>query len=280
MECIKITGETIKWFAPILTQEHVEMILREELYAIGAISEGTACGVLVFSLDEPLFMVEYIAVSDEYRRQGVGTTMLQFLCSFADETVSPVVCSFAANGKTDPMYLFFAEQDNFSVSEEEGYVCQVDISELKDIKLPDSQNTMPIVPFFELSKADRNIFWLNLKRDGEQYVQDLASGEDEDYVKPLCLCAKNNNGIQAAIFIEDAQEDGLYVSFVWCLPDAKKQLIALFSQLLKEVPKVRPEGKLSVAAVTPASVALTEKLLPGKEIIANFYLASWDMNEI
>lgn len=282
MECTKITGDILKWFIPLLSEPYAEAIESGTAFAVGAADNGTACGVLVFSTAAPpVIDIEYIAVGDEFRRKGVATAMLKFLCGFAEESLSPVVCSFSASGKTDPKYLFFAEQEYFSVSEEDGFICELNAAALKNTKLPAvTEDSMSIVPFFSLPKPDRNAFWSKLQRDGVSYPHGIADGADCE--ESLCLCARGKDGIQAAVFIEDNAVEGLYLSFVWCAENigAQKQLVSLLDRLIKIVSETKPDVKLTVAAITPASIALVNKLLPEREIIARFYSAAWDMNEI
>ncbi|MCL1806977.1 MAG: GNAT family N-acetyltransferase [Oscillospiraceae bacterium] len=274
MECIRITKETLQWFEQLLEPPYPEQIARGEVYAAGAVADGTACGVLVFRLTDLLIDIEYIAVSDGYRRQGVGTAMLQFLCEHADKSVSPITCSFAASGKTDPLCLFFAEQENFTVNEEDGFICETAIAALGSIELPKVKSTLPAAPFFSLPESDRRIFWLNLKQAGRLYGDELKA---EECVAPLCLCVQSRDGIKAAVFVQAAADDGLMLSFAWCAEGAQASLVYLFGELIAAIAETGKTGKLTVAAVTPESAALTEKLLPNHEITARFYTAVWDM---
>jgi predicted GNAT family acetyltransferase len=283
MECTKITGENLKWFSPLLSEEYAQAVKNNTVHAVGAAAGGTACGVLAFTMTPMSINIEYIAVSDVFRRKGAGTAMLRFLCSFADESVTPVLCSFSASGKDDPKYLFFEENENFSVSEEEGFICELNAAALKDIKLPEiklNDSSISIVPFFSLPKPERNAFWLSLQNHGTLYPPEIADGTDcED---SLCLCARSKGGILSAVFIGDLGEEGFYLSFVWCIENvsAQKQLVALFAELIKRISETKPGGNLTIAAITPASIALVNKLLPERRITARFYSAAWDMEEI
>jgi GNAT superfamily N-acetyltransferase len=274
MECIRITKETLKWFEPLLEPPYPEQIARGQVYAVGAVADGTACGVLVFRLTDLLIDIEYIAVSGGYRRRGVGTAMLRFLCDFAGKTVTPVACTFAAPDKTDPVYLFFAENEEFSVSQEEWYICGVDIRSLNEVSLPQMKTPGSVMPFFDLPGPDRHSFWNTVHKAGRLYGDELKADE---CVPPLCLCTRGRDGVNAAVFTQKTGDNGLELSFAWCAGGAHPRLAVLLGGLLREIPKIQTEGRLTVTAVTPESAALVEKLLPGREIMAVFYTAAWDM---
>ena len=49
--------------------------------------------------------------------------------------------------------------------------------------------------------------------------------------------------------------------------------------LLAQISSLLPQsgGDLRIAAVTPVSVSLVDKLLPNREVLARYYQAAWDM---
>lgn len=54
------------------------------VYAVGAVKAGCLCGVLVFRADgELLIDIQYIAVAEAYRRQGIANGLIDFLCKSA-----------------------------------------------------------------------------------------------------------------------------------------------------------------------------------------------------
>ena len=63
--------------------------------------------------------------------------------------------------------------------------------------------------------------------------------------------------------------------FAWCAPGYPGQLMALLAQMVSLLPE--REGNLRIAAVTQTAVSLVDKLLPGREVLARYYQAAWDM---
>ena len=97
-------------------------------------------------------------------------------------------------------------------------------------------------------------------------------------LESLCLCVTDGDDIRAAIFCRNQGGD-VMLSFAYANPNHTRALIALLGRLkellLKAADKV---PYLQIAAVTPQSRKLVEKLLPQREITGKFYMASWDMN--
>lgn len=67
------------------------------IYAIGAVKNNYICGILIFRADgELLIDIQYIAVAEACRRQGIATGLLDFLCKSALESTTAIFCTFAA----------------------------------------------------------------------------------------------------------------------------------------------------------------------------------------
>ena len=272
-EFIRITDETLRWFAPLLSQELLGRLTgRRDMYAIGAVEDRTACGVLVFRAGKPAAEIRMLAVSPEYRRRGIATGMVEYLCRHAWDAVTPVVCSFAAPDQQDPVYLFFAQLEHFSVTQEEGMICQVPLSQLPRERLAAlGSQRAAIQPFFSLPAVTRRQFFLQLQRQHALLWDDFNG---TDCCQPLCLCAAEGGNIQAAVFLSQEGAD-LELSFAWCAPGRHQQLMALLARACSLLP--REGGCLRIAAVTPVSVSLVDKLLPGRQVLARYYQAAWDM---
>ncbi len=277
MQYIRLTNDTLKWFLPLLPPEEERALLAGgDVYAIGAVYEGNACGILVFSVSDELVDIRYLAVSPSYRRKGVARGMLQYLCSCADTAVTPVTCVFPAHDKQEPVYLLFAGLDTFSVSEEEGYRCRLSMAAARSsprlVKLR-GRGGRPR-PFFELPATEQKRFFRMLLQQDIYYLREIPK---ESYVKPLCLYTFGaNGGIASAVFVSELEEGSpdLELNFAWAAPGRQNDLISLLAEVSGLLPQ---EGKLWISAVNPASVSIVDKLLPDREITDRFYRASWDM---
>ena len=212
--------------------------------------------------------IRFLAVAEGYRRRGIATGLIRFLCRYCYDSVTPVLCTFSAPDKTDPVYLLFAEMEDFSVAEAEGYVCQIPLSCLAGDPTLASLAERGRQPrrLFDLSAAARRSLLLDLKRRGPFYLQ---AGDEEALVKPLCLYTRDSEHVTAALFFSRDGTD-LELSFAWSAPGGQRDLMGLLGRVAVQF-SAGSRGMLRIAAVSPASAAIVDKLLPGREITARFY---------
>ena len=233
-EYIRLTEQTLHWFQSLLPPAHQTLREQEGFFILGAVQAGVACGTLVFQLQQlaevPMANIRFLAVAEGYRRRGIATGLIRFLCRCCYDSVTPVLCTFSAPDKTDPVYLLFAEMEDFSVAEAEGYVCQIPLSCLAG---------------------------------------------DPTLAKPLCLYTRDSEHVTAALFFSRDGTD-LELSFAWSAPGGQRDLMGLLGRVAVQF-SAGSRGMLRIAAVSPASAAIVDKLLPGREITARFYQAAWDM---
>lgn len=271
----KLTKETQRWFDPIIS-EKMKCSLRDDpnVFGIGAVKDKKACGVLVFRLNEDKAEIIYIAVSDNERRKGVGTGMINYLCEHAYRSTTMVGCSFLAEDKTDSLYLFFAAQNAFTTTEDEGFVCRVTVQELRNAKLPNKNEHLEKKQIFSLPVHEQKKFIADIRAKG------FFLSSKDDYVKPLCLCSVDKIGVDAAVFIERGGDDSLVLSFVYCAREGSSRLVSLLAEVSNRITsKMDEKASIYIAAVTPQSMAIVDKLLPSYTVTGRFFRADWDMGE-
>ena len=281
MEIIRLTGKTIPWFAPLLPDDLTARLAREEtLFLLGAVEEKTACGVLAFSVGETV-EIEYLAVSDEFRRRGAANAMLSFLCAHAARTLAPVFCTFAAADKDDPLYLFFAERDDFTVTafDEVGRMCvtRAQLEESSRLAQIGSRG-ITVTRFFDRPRLAQRAFLNGLLRSGVFHLRDSAVYNG--LIQPLCLTAGADNDLQAAVFVGRGQEaQELTLTLAWSAPGCSAALMALLAALRELLLReMTPDSTLVIDAVESSSYAIVSKLFPQAVCTAQYYQAVWDMD--
>lgn len=250
-----------------------------ELYAVGAVEEGRACGVLLVRADELVLDVEHLAVAEEYRRQGVADGMIDALCGVAWENSAALTMTFSAADRDAPLCRLLAKRGDFTVTETEDYICRFPCKALGQVEL----NAAPpsgsrIVQFYSLSEETQRGFLTGMEEDNGEF----AAGLREDRARmldPLCLCTVHENGaVTAAVFCQGEGEN-VQLAFAYAVPGHTRALMALVARLRDLLEQAADRVPyLTVAAVTPESRKLVETLLPGREVTARFYTACWDMN--
>ena len=179
------------------------------IYAIGAVKNNYICGVLIFRADgELLIDIQYIAVAEPYRRQGIATGLLDFLCESAWESTTAIFCTFAAADWDEPLCRLFIRRGDFTLTEAEGYICRFPCKELSRIEL----NTAPpagthIATFYDLPKRVQNRFLNEMKKDNLEFSEGIRA-EYEQMLRPLCICVVDSSeNIQAAFFCQGREHD-------------------------------------------------------------------------
>lgn len=279
-EYIYVTDDVLQWFLPLLPESEQKALLEDpHVYAIGAVEDSTACGVmLIYAMEEEnVEQLRYLVVGDDYRRQGIGTGMVQYLCRELYEDATLLTCAFGASGKEDPVYRFFADMWNFTIEDEEGYYCRIPLKALKESeKLAGMKGKgRNAVPFFSLPEREQRSFRNKLLEQDVNYLREIP---EEDFAKDLCMCCKTDFGdISAAVFMtQESAESDLELACVWGTPNGRKDLMGLFAHVNSLLPD-REDRYLNIAAVNDASVSLVEKLFPEREIVRRYYMAAWDM---
>ena len=167
----------------------------KNMAAVGAVWDGTPCGVSVVELKYggALLELAYLFVPEEYRGRGVGSGMVRFLCECAERMDAPLRCLFTAAGKSDPLYGFFADLPDFYVSEETGAVCRIPISGLTTSGelMAAEERCKNAVPFFSLPAHDQKNFRRSLEARGIYYLEHM---DGLDFEEELCLCAAGAGG--------------------------------------------------------------------------------------
>lgn len=276
-EYIRITEKTLHSFLPLLSEEEQYALQHDtRIYAIGAVCQKTACGVLVFRISGEVLDIRYIIVADAFRRQRIATGMVRYLCQHAWAFAIPVTCTFSATGLEDELYLFFVGLEQFSVAEEQGFYCTISTDRMEDSLLVKmKQRSKSYQQFFSLSPITRRRFLRMMLNQDIYYLRELR---EEQCVKPLCLCAVVDDEVKAAIFITRgaSEEQDLELSCAWCSQGREMDLMGLFKQAF-EMLKEEGTVTLRIAAVTPASAALVDRLIPHRVVTERFYRAVWDM---
>lgn len=262
-------------FLPLLS-ENPQILNHPDVFAVGAVKERHACGILVFRADEVAADILHLAVAEPFRRQGVANGLIDFLCKSAWESGTAVLCSFSAVNRDAPLCRLLTKRGDFTLTETEDYICRFPCKVPAAAELDGVSAAGNIKCFYKLPPEVQHNFFSLLKEDNAEFARGLQ--EEQRMLEPMCLCTVEKGTVQAAIFCQSQGRDVL-LSFVYAHPNHVRSLIILSSHLrdllMKESDKL---DYLQIAAVTPQSRKLVDSLLPQREITHRFYTACWDMN--
>jgi GNAT superfamily N-acetyltransferase len=277
MEYIRLTEETRPWFAPLTDGGREDLWTEADCHALGAVDRGRACGLLVFHWTGEIADIVRLVVSDDCRRRGVATGLVQSLCRHAYAATAPVTAVFAARDKGDPLYLLFANMDNFTVGEEEGGVFRLACGEIRASRRLEAflPRQAVVRPFFSLPEREQERFLRRPDIQNLRYVQEWAEHR-ERMEEPLCLCFAEESA-EAAVFVERTAENGLLLAFVRHDRQRQKSLFGVLAELEKRIAESDTQATLTIEAVTAVSAGTVEKLYPGVRPAERFFRAVWDM---
>lgn len=271
MDYCRITNQTLSYFAPLIPAADQKAVEQGSEYAIGAVEDQTACGVLLFRPNDSAVDILYIAVSPHYRRRGCATGMIRWLCSYLEAECIPVFCSFIARDKENPLYLLFADMYEFTVEQQNGISCCLPVKELVNQPLIQELPQVNTVPFFSLPKSLQRSFQDMLLQE-QDFSLNLGSNR---YLQKACLCHFVNQKIQAAIFLREVGDGDLYLEYIWRNAGHTRELLSIMSSAAKLLQDYH--GDLYFGAVNEQSQRLAEKLFPNMKTVGDFYEAAWDM---
>lgn len=273
-----IAADQFQAFLPLLPEGQQD-VSTAGVYAIGAVKEGQASGILLFRADDLTATIQYVSVAEDRRHQGIANGMIDFLCRYAWENNVAVLGSFAAADWDDPLCSLLTKRGDFTVRETEDYVCCIPCAGLEHVEL----NVAPpvgshIAAFYSLPDNTQRVFLAHMKENDSEFAAGVQEGRGR-MLDPLCLCMVDGSGaVTAALF---CRNDGGDVSLLlaYALPGHARAMMALASRLRELlVQTVDTVPYLRIAAVTPESRKLVDTLLPGREITAHFFTICWDMN--
>lgn len=272
-----LSNKQIDVFLPLLPENR--QILRESgVYAVGAVKDGRACGVLILRADDLMADIQYLAVAENCRRQGIANGLIDFVCRNAWGDGTAVLTTFSAVDRNDPLCRLLTKRGDFTLSETEDYICRVSCEKLTGIGLPAAiPDGSRIESFYKLPEHVQCSFFSALKEEDLEFVR-ILQNEREWMLDPLCLCVEEKGEIRSVLFCQN-QNGNVLLSFVYSAPGRAREMIMLVCRLrdlLVEAAHKVPY--LYLAAVTPESRKLVETLLPHREVVRRFYTACWDMN--
>jgi len=274
----RIGKQQLSAFLPLLPENQQELLRERDVYAAGAVKDGYACGVLLFRANSLTADMLHLAVAEPYRRQGIANGLIDCLCESAWQTGTAVLATFAAADRSEPICRLLTRRGDFTIVESEDYICRIPCDTLTSVPLHAAPPAgSRIEPFYKLPEGAQHSFLSHLREENAEFVRGLQE-ERRQMLEPLCLCVTGHGTVQAAVFCQN-QEGSVLLSFAYARSGHSAALVSLVSRLRELLTMAAAKVPyLYIAAVTPESRKLVEKLLPQREIVEHFYTAGWDMN--
>lgn len=280
-EYLKITAETYYWFEKLFSKEQKVALLNDRnLFAIGAVFSGIACGRLIFRNTGQYIQIIDIFVHERFRHYGLGRGMLWFLLKYAYREKVPVLAYFS-DTEEGQVRRFFEKDRIFSIKKAEGIYCRVRmkdirIKELLDLNKRHSKD-FTVHTFSSLSPETQKAFFEGRKAAGDYMARETHGKRS---LRRLCLYAARGKKINAVAFASLRNDGNIELDYLWGRKGASSAAIFLLSEEIRRVIKPKKDFYIYIAAVSPATERIVEKLLPKREILKNYYRAIFDQEKV
>lgn len=281
MQILPLNRHYVDWFSHLLPSYLVSQLKKGESYVgIGVIMDDTACGVLCVDVTEDLVELEFLYVPETFRRRGVGTAMVNSMAKRCSALVLPLMGYFSVADFSDELYLFFAEQNGFSLAPDlEGEKCYgVPVSSVDQVAKRPSLISGDSTPFFALPTPARQRFYRTATEEGFPFVANCEENRGS-YVGEICQCFVDDKGVSSAIFYQRRGEKNLCLSFLYCRPGCTKQLSNLLSttaQWMLQSPY--QDGMLELIPMSDSAQRLFDKLFPQRKVLSSVYMICQDLD--
>ncbi len=283
MEIIALDSENLQWFAPLMP-EHLPMQIRREeaTLAAGVIVDGTACGTAVVVVSENMVELIYFMVAPQYRRRGVATGLVDWLCELCGKSLVPLMGYLPVEEPaTDGLLQFFLKRSDFAIQPDPNETKMYTVAVESITKLPalSAENPLAPLPFDALSSDQRESFYDIMEGEGFEFIR--LYGEHPKLTVPyLNLCFVDENGVSAAVFFEPYGNGDVRMSFFYGREDTQRQQAAVLVASLKRlVESPYKTANLYLAPMTDGEQWMVDRLLPQRQQAGLVYVISQDLSE-
>jgi GNAT superfamily N-acetyltransferase len=278
MQLTNISLDNITAFSPLMTAEAIHSITKGRLGAVGAILDNTACGILVYELcHQEVLMIHEIAVSTPFRRQGVGTTLLNYMKDLALDNALLLFCTFPEQeGSVQQLF----QTCHFHVTPIESFTYSITMEELKEPSALD--HFSPHVQIEQLSALPHHIWNRFRSTQAEKGLRFLSWCEERKtaWESTLCLCVLNGIEVGACVIIERHESGDYQLSYAYASADESNHLAFLLAAARKRLLTIASaDSSLYITAVNQSSRKLIGKLLPGAQRVEQYSKAMFGADE-
>ena len=184
MKYCYINEENFQYFKPLLQEDQQNRMMSDpSIFGLGCYDKDTACGIIMYTMDEDLMTLRilYVAVSLSYQGKGVATDMIKSLADNAYEQGYITLANFFAKDSNDPRYAMFDNTDEFTIEQMPGGVYSMSSDKLKEVVYK-----IPPVEYDKKTSGIRTTISNSPGQTKNQIYESLkASGLDMAQMKPF-----------------------------------------------------------------------------------------------
>ena len=281
-EYLKITADTYSWFEKLFSREQKAAFLNDRnLFAIGAVFSGIACGRLIFRNTGSYIQIIDIFVHERFRHYGLGRGMLLFLLKYAYREKVPVIAYFSDEKEDGKVRRFFETDKLFSIKKTGGFYCRVStkdirVKELLDLNKRHSKD-FSVHTFSSLSPETRKAFFEGRNAAGDHMAREVLTKRG---LRRLCLYVAKGRKINAVAFASLRRDGNIELDYLWARKGASSSALFLLSEEIKMVLKPKKNFYIYIAAVSLATERIVDRLLPKREVLKYYYRAIFEKERV
>ena len=200
---VQLIGDDRSTDNPVARYVPESLLKRKDMSLLGALEpEGRLVGALVFCVENGMIRITSLQVDEIYRREGVGTALLDTMTAIAEEQLGsyPLEAYYPDDAEHEAFTQLLLSRGNFLIDkvpcfyriEKEG---QKPGGMYEKLLLREAKGEL----FYELPERIREAFLNKLLAKGINSMQ--MRWDEEDYDKELCFCKRRGGSVTAAVFI-------------------------------------------------------------------------------
>ena len=224
--------------------------------------EGRILGAVSYILLNYEYLLDWVYVEPEVRRQGVGTQLVEevFRIIVKTENLFPLTARFEYSNDDTELHTFFLSIKYMytSYSHERYYVTKEDLRSSEGLKRS-VNSEVTTEKFFDLSVAEQKKI-LTLLMMQETYVVGDYEQWKKTCVPELCRCVYAKNTLVDLIIMQRNPDGNMELSYLY--GKYPKGLFQLLSETVKDLEALFPESNITFDAMNDESVKLAEHLFP------------------
>lgn len=282
IEAYVLTEDMITAFYPLLSEEHRNADIEEELVILGA--EGTdstgvlyACGTMVLkAVREDMLLLTWVLVAPKYRRQGAGYALMNLAQDIAKEMKMQIVGTFSQkvkDGKEGAVYRFM-KNNRFTIYNEGAKSYSISVGKVGEEvffrKARVGSGTM------SLEETPSGIL-MDLNRElAEKGLLFIGPISKEESLSKISMVHVEQGKIQSCIIFKALDKTAVELAFLYSGEKNSVHMPLLLIEAYQKLKEsVSPETELVIPCVTETSCKLVETLIPSARETLVSYRVQW-----
>ena len=288
MKYCYIDEDNFKYFSPLLSEDQqIRMMSDPSMFGLGSYDKDTACGIVLYTINEELmtFRIIYVAVSMSYQRKGVASGLISTLAYHAYEEGYITLSNFFAKDNSDPVYAMFDSNGDFSIEQVPGGVYVIDYDGVRDAVFS--------VPAAELKKSasGKRVTLSECSDQTKKIISNLCeeSGINMAQIGPFidenlsyAVLDKDDAPTAFAVISHDTDHGQYEISYIMTvLPDQTADLVNILTLAITDLyDQMDPQEVLRFSTPVGSVERLVGKYFKKDYKTQNFYLAGYNGDSV